>query len=243
MGISVLTGTIKRRLLVNFRCSPEAVARILPSPLRPKLHEGYAMAGICLIRLKHERPSGVPAALGLASENAAHRFAVEWSEADGTVREGVFVAHRHTDSALNRLAGGRMFPVHSEAARFCVSESGGRIELAMRSRDGSLSVSVEGSEAESLPAGSCFSSLPEASAFFEAGSLGYSRVGGQGLQGIRLWTPEWRAGALAVSRVSSSYFEDSARFPAGSIEFDHALVMRDVRHEWRDAARLGDGSS
>lgn len=35
------------------------------------------MAGICLIRLRDLRPGGAPTGLGLRTENAAHRVAVE----------------------------------------------------------------------------------------------------------------------------------------------------------------------
>jgi hypothetical protein len=41
-----------------------------------------------------------------------------------------------------------------------------------------------------------------------------------------------------VTHVHSSYFEDELRFPAGSILFDHALVMRDIQHEWHKADDL-----
>src|SRR6187397_1241068 len=98
MRIPVLKGTIKRRLLVNFRADPKAIQQILPSPFRPKLHRGHAIAGICLIRLEDIRPAGLPAIAGLSSENAAHRIAVEWTDSTGTPREGVFIPRRDTGS-------------------------------------------------------------------------------------------------------------------------------------------------
>jgi len=239
MKIPVLTGTIKRRLLVNFRADPEVAGRQLPQPFRPKLHGGFAMVGICLIRLEHERPSGVPEMLGLASENAAHRFAVEWTGGDGLVKEGVYIPRRDTDSLANRLAGGRIFPIESHAADFSVIDTGSHIEISMKSRDGECDVDVVGDEAGQVPSSSCFGSLEEASVFFEAGAKGYSpaRLGDR-FDGIDLCTPGWKVGALEVSHVRSSYFEDRARFPAGSVEFDHALVMRELRHEWRIAERI-----
>jgi hypothetical protein len=53
-----LSSVIERRLLVNYRADPRAVA------------------GICLIRLGQVRPHGAPGRFGLRSENAAHRIAV-----------------------------------------------------------------------------------------------------------------------------------------------------------------------
>ena len=84
MPIPVLKGTIKRRLLVNFRVDPDAIRQQLPPSFRPKLHRGHAIAGICLIRLEDIRPAGLPALIGFSSENAAHRIAVEWTDASGS---------------------------------------------------------------------------------------------------------------------------------------------------------------
>jgi len=78
MRIPVIRGMIKRRLLVNFRADPEVVQRILPEPFKPKLHAGHAIGGVCLIRLEKIRPAGLPEIVGLSSENAAHRIAVQW---------------------------------------------------------------------------------------------------------------------------------------------------------------------
>lgn len=243
MRIPVIKGMIKRRLLVNFRADPAVVQRILPEPFRPKLHRGHSLVGICLIRLEQIRPAGLPGALGLSSENAAHRIAVEWTDAAGIQREGVFIPRRDTGSFLNRVAGGRVFPGEHHAARFLVLDIGAHIDFSMQSRDGSVTLRIVGDDIDSLPASSCFSSLVEASAFFEGGSLGYSvtRDGGR-LDGLLLRTFDWRIRGLAVTAVESSYFADGQRFPAGSVVFDHALVMRDIVHEWHKAEDLYAGS-
>ena len=119
-------GVIRRRLLVNFRVDPAVLQRQMPSPFRPKLHDGQAIAGVCLIRLEEIRPKRVPRALGLASENAAHRMAVVWDE-NGSLREGVFIPRRDTGSLISHLAGGRVFPGEHHRATFDVEEAGDRI--------------------------------------------------------------------------------------------------------------------
>src|SRR5437899_2482413 len=80
MKIPVIHGVIDRRLLVNYRVDPDVLAPLLPAPFRPKLVRGYGLVGICLIRLKRVRPTFLPSWLGIASENAAHRAAVEWDD-------------------------------------------------------------------------------------------------------------------------------------------------------------------
>ena len=234
MKLPEVHGLIRRRMLVNFRVDPEVMQRQLPPSFRPKLHHGCAIAGICLIRLEQMRPGCVPACLGASSENAAHRAAVCWrDERDGT-REGVYIPRRDTDSLVNHLAGGRLFEGEYHRAQFEVTDEGERIDFAMRSDDGNVEVRLRAAAVETLPETSRFGSLTAASAFFEAGSLGYSdRSDGARLDGIELVTEFWRVEPLQVEEVYSSYFADERRFPRGSVEFDCALLMRDIPHAWR----------
>ena len=239
MRLPVIQGLIRRRILVNYRVAPEVIQRLLPAPFRPKLHRGHAIAGICLIRLEHIRPAGFPAALGLASENAAHRIAVTWIETDGTEREGVFIPRRDTSSVLNHLAGGRIFPGEHHLAKFNVTDSDGLVSLRMHSRDDGLRVQVEGQDSDEWPATSCFGALAESSEFFRGGSLGYSVTSDPcRLDGLELQTDAWSVRSFVVNHVSSSYFKDTALFPTGSVTFDHALIMRDIPHEWHQAADM-----
>src|ERR1700722_17105295 len=156
-----MAGTIERRLLVNYRVDPEVVERLLPAPFRPSVVGGWAMAGICLIRLGHLRPVGLPKVLGMRTENAAHRIAVEWDGAEGTCR-GVFIPRRDTSSLLTTLAGGHVFPGLHQRARFCVNEAGGRFDVAFTSVDRSAHVVVVATSAHELPSGSIFASLADA---------------------------------------------------------------------------------
>lgn len=239
MRLPVIQGVIRRRLLVNFRVDPDVIQAQLPPRFRPKLHDGHAIAGICLIRLEAVRPRLMPSFLGLSSENAAHRIAVRWRDDDGSEREGVFIPRRDTDSAVNHLGGGRVFPGEHHHARFTVEERGDRIDLAMWSDDGIVSVHVRGRTATVLPGSSSFGSLAAASAFFEGASFGYSVTRDAGrLDGLELRTHDWRIEPLDVSEVHSSWFGDTSRFPPGSVEFDCALAMRNVDHEWRSADDL-----
>ena len=175
MKLPVIQGIIRRRILANFRVEPQVMQRRLPSRFRPKLQGGFAVAGICLIRLEHIRPRFVPESVGLNSENAAHRVAVLWDE-DGATREGVFISRRDTNSQLNHLLGGRIFPGEHHQASFNVSESDSAIKLSLESADATVVVKLEGNMAQALS--------------------------------------------------------------ATSILFDHALIMKNVAHEWHSAEDL-----
>ena len=238
MKIPTVKGIIARRILANFRADAGVVAAQLPAPFRPKLRGQHAIVGICLIRLENIRPTFSPLRCGIASENAAHRVAVEWDD-NGQTREGVFIARRDTDSRLNSWSGGRVFPGEHHLARFEVRQSATEFEVAMRSCDGAVAVSVAGTIAATLPPTSVFESLDEASGFFERGCLGYSaRRDSDELDGLQLETLDWNVQALAVSQISSSVFDDHEKFPVGSIAFDHALLMRNIEHQWHAAENL-----
>jgi len=238
MNIPTLAGTIKRRILVNFRADPEVIQKILPEGFRPKLQNGKAIAGICLIRLENIRPKYAPEFIGIDSENAAHRIAVEWDE-DGETKEGVFIPRRDTSSRLNELAGGTLFPGEHNRAEFDVVESDDAIDFAMHSSDGKIDVRIHGEFADELPADSIFDCVDEASEFFRGGALGYSVTkSGKKLDGITLETKEWKVRPVKVDNVRSSFYEDTSIFPDGSIVYDHTLIMRDVEHEWHSAAEF-----
>jgi len=232
MKIPVIRGVIDRRILVNFQVDPGILAKFLPAPFSPKLAGGRGIAGVCLIRLKEIRPRFVPSLCGISSENAAHRIAVEWT-ADGRSHEGVYIPRRDTSSRLNTLAGGRIFPGLHHPARFDIQEKDDSYSVALRSNDGQVHLQVVGRVASALPKESVFSSLEEASEFFERGSVGYSATANPGrFDGLELKSLGWRVEPLAVDYVESSFFSDEAIFPRGSVRFDCSLLMRDIQHEW-----------
>jgi hypothetical protein len=232
MRIPVIRGLIDRRILVNYRVDPDVLARLLPKPFRLKLVNGMGMAGVCLIRLKHVRPRFLPPFLGISSENAAHRIAVEWDQ-HGETKQGVFVPRRDTSSRINTLLGGRLFPGEHSHGTFRVKEHEDNFRVELTSDDKQTHLLVEGHATAELPPNSVFESLKEASEFFEQGSLGYSvtRKAGQ-FDGLELRSFNWHVRPLEVTNVESSFFDNRELFPAGSVNFDCALLMQGIDHEW-----------
>ena len=242
LRLPVLAGIIDRRMLVNFRVCTDALRPLVPAPLRVETFEGFGMAGICLIRLKNIRPRRWPPALGVRSENAAHRIAVEWNDAEtGALRRGVYIPRRDSSSFINALAGGRAFPGVHHRARFKVAETDHHLHIVMQG-DGA-SVSVDADVAQELPSGSVFGTLARASDFFRGGSLGLSPSRSGDLDGIELCTETWKVEPLAVRSVRSSFFENATVFPQGSVQFDCALLMRNVEHEWHGREPISCGTT
>jgi hypothetical protein len=233
-----LSSVIERRLLVNYRVDPDIAARLLPAPLRPHLVHDYAVAGICLLRLGNVRPAWAPKAVGLRSENAAHRIAVEW-DGPGGVDVGVYIPRRDSASPLNVLAGGRIFPGEHGRADFSVHETPDEVRVAFATRDGATRADVTVGVTRELQGSELFADLEEASQFFRNGARGLSATRtGRRLECMELRTDAWHVEAGLVRSAQSSYFEDPSRFPTGSTALDCALVMRDVAAQWQPLPAL-----
>ena len=233
MKIPAISGIIDRRILVNFTVDPDVIKKVVPAPFSPQIYNGKAIAGICLIRLKHVRPKGLPAFIGVGSENGAHRIAVEWEE-NGQLKQGVYIPRRDSSSYFNALVGGRVFPGKHFRAKFDVKEKDGDYHVGFVSSDGT-SISVDAKTASELNKHSIFKNLDNASEFFKKGAAGYSPNGTK-YDGLLLNTFRWEMQPLEVSDVKSSFFENRYIFPEGSVQFDNALLMTNIEHEWSSLA-------
>jgi hypothetical protein len=230
MILPTIHGYIDRRILVNFTADPDAVRKVIPAPFRPKIYKDKAIVGICLIRLKSIKPKGLPDFVGVASENGAHRIAVEWDEEDAT-KEGVYVPRRDTSLRLNTLVDGRLFPGKHYLTKFNVREADGNYHIDFTSSD-NTSISIDAKETAHFDPNSIFETLENVSDFFEKGSVGYSPNGDK-YEGLKLDTYKWQVRPLEVQNVHSSFFENEQVFPRGSVQFDNALLMTQVEHEWK----------
>ena len=235
MKIPTIHGLIERRILVNYIADPLFVEKILAKPFRPKLYEGKVIVGICLIRLKNIKPKGLPDFVGVNSENGAHRIAVEWEE-NGILKEGVYIPRRDTSLKLNAIVGGRIFPGKHYFANFNVKETNNTYHLDFTSSD-KTTIEIDAKLTDKFNENSIFKNLNNVSTFFENGSIGYS-PNGTNFEGLKLETYRWEIQPLEVTNVKSSFFEDESVFPKGSIQFDNAILMTNIEHEWKSLDKM-----
>jgi Uncharacterized conserved protein (COG2071) len=239
MRAAALGAIMERRLLVNYRVDADVLAAVLPAPFRPALVGGHGLGGICLLRLGRIRPAGLPALVGLTSENAAHRVAACWDGVDGPVT-GVYVPRRDTSSRLAAIAGGRVFPGWQHLARFQVEESDGRYRVRVDSRDGMVQIEVSAHVADGVMPASVFPDLEAASLFFRRAPVGYAATPTEGVfDGVKLGTADdWGIRPLHIDRAFSSFFDDPARFPAGRATVDSAFLMEGLATTWEPQRKL-----
>lgn len=226
-AMAAIKGRMRRRVLLTYRVDPQVAEQIIPAPFRPQLVDGSAVAGICLIALDQLRPGWFRPEIGIATENTAHRFAVEWDE-DGVTRSGVYITERHSSSLIPVLGGGRFFPGVQRRARFEVEESDTRVRVRMRADDANVAADVEVTEQWDS---TLFPTIQDASDFYRAGAIGWSPGRGSRVtEALELTTSRWEARAVEVEQVTSSFFDG---LPPGSTVFDSALLTRDIPVIWR----------
>lgn len=213
---------LRRRLLISYRVDPEVAASLLPTGFRPRIVDGSAVAGVCVLGLESIRPSWSNPPWGLRSENAAHRIAVEWDGPD-VVEQGVFIFERHSSAWHPVLFGGRLFPGVHRRARFRIEESGDRYALTMEAAGVSLAADVEvGGEWSSA----LFASIDEASDFYRSGRVGWSLTRDRrAVEPVALAADSWKVEGARLHHLQSSFFE---ALPAGAAVFDSVVVMRDL---------------
>lgn len=228
-----LASTVQRRLLINYRVDPAVAQTLIPDTLRPQIVDGSAVAGICLIRLGDLRPAFVRPQVGWGAENAAHRIAVEWDSPLGR-RSGVYIPKRHSASRLAVVAGGRIFPGTHTLAHITSIETDDTVAVSLDAPDARVRAEVA---VRPLLTSSLFSSLEEASSFFRKDAVGWSPDRHGRLEGLRLDTDSWFVDAADPIHVESSLFDG---LPIGSVQLDHALLMRNVPVLWSTPERLHD---
>lgn len=238
MFLDTIHGIIDRRVLLNYRLDPDVLGRVLPWPFKPKLYDGHGIGGVCMIRFKELRPRFLPYWLGLGSENAAHRIAVQW-EQDGVTREGVFIPRRDTNSWLNKTLGGRVFPGIFQRSRFEGCETDSSVSLRIIREDGGTEIAFAGHLGDHLPSTSIFPTIEAAAGFFSLGATGYSATySNDHYHGMELHSLNWAVSPLAIDEAESCFFDDLQRFPSGTVKLDCALLMRGIEHEWRSRPDL-----
>lgn len=116
------------------------------------------------------------------------------------------------------------------------------ITIEFKSDDNTY-LSISASECVAFNEASVFENLEGASNFFKQGSVGYSpNKISETFDGLELRTRNWQVTPLAVTHVSSSFFENTRIFPEGAIVFDNALLMKGIDHEWKSKENLRSNS-
>ncbi len=230
--LPVIEGMIARRVLLNYWIEPEAARRLVPEPLEIVTVNGFAVAGVCLIRMEKLRPKGLPAAMGISSENMAHRIAIRYPTSNG-MRDGVYIWRRDSDSLLTVRLGGVVFPGVHRDAEFRVEGDDESLAMQVLTEDGAADVSFRLAPAREWKWTLLFPRFADVCGFFERGDCGFScTLRGDALEGLQMRTLKWEMCPVQIEGPRSAFFENERMFPRGSAGFDCGVLMRGIPHEW-----------
>lgn len=217
-----LKAQLRRRLLISYAIDPTVASRLLPQPFRPKLVDDRAVGGFCVIGMRSVRPGWLAAPVGIRTENAAHRIAVEWDER-GRTRSGVYIFERHSSSLVPVVAGGRLFPGIQKHAKFKLEETATRFRVEMDARDTYALADVELNKDWSSR---LFPTVQAASDFYRNGTIGWSpRRDGRSAERIELTSNAWAVQPGRINEIRSSFFDS---LPGSAAELDSVVIMRDL---------------
>lgn len=240
MPFSIARGVIDRKVIVQYRVDPDVLALQLPEPYRPRLIRGVGVAGVCVFRVRGFHHRLLPTILQNVSENIVYRVGVEWTE-DQKLCAGVYTLRQETSSLLKSTLerrtswGTRLFHAHIR-----VDDHEGTYRIAACSRDAQFRLLIQAQLQREFTAHSVFRSAEDAAEFlerqFEASvNPDDSRptvLGTRHATGLDEYNVGWHVEPLAIQQLVTEFFDDTARFPAGAIQFDCAVVASSVQPAW-----------
>jgi hypothetical protein len=230
MKMPKLATTIDRRLFITYRLNPELLKPILPEGLEPDIINGYAVAGICLIRLKNMRPQWFTPELGITVENVAHRIAIKYVDDQGETHSGVYIPERHTSSELAAGVGSAALPGIYKKGSFEVHETDKNFNIHMKGKE--LAVDIDASLTENWES-QLFDTAEAASNFYRYAPIAISPAPkGHKFETLELATETWAVDKVQVNKLVATFYD---AMPQSEIAFDHALVMRNIRATWGSA--------
>ena len=226
MSDGPVTGLIKKCILVNYRIVPDLVEPLIPANCAPKLHGGFAIAGVCIIQFAKVRTKGRMEMLGAAYSTCAHRVAVVWKGSVGTAKQGTHIFQRQSSGPIGKLGGGWLFSSEATPAAFQFDDDGKSVFADVKSKDGTMDFNVAGKSSNLVSKHSGFNTPAEAVAFFGPSS------------GEANGPSRWSFESLECDTSFSAVFCNKAKFPEDSTFLDSAFIIRDVKYEWSKEADL-----
>lgn len=232
-------GSIDWKIFINFKVELSVLRNYLPSPFIPQSVRGYGMSSIVLTKHKHLRSAGLSSTLGMRPMTAHHQIAVSWSEY-GQKMEGQYQVRQDTSSLLQLMMGETLSGGVHHLARIRSKISGNKYAVSLRSIDQQgVSVQVLAKHAERFPMGSLMRNLDTAAAFLEKNRISYApRYKTMIFEGTESSFSKYSLQPLRVERLHANYWESQAQFPAGSVFFDHALLMKGVTQSFSPRADI-----
>jgi len=226
-----MQGTIDRCWLVAFRANPDKVRQVLPEPLEPVIHGGFAYLGIVVSHLKSMRPSPLPAWTGMSYWHAAYRIYARLTPPGRLPIEGLWFIRSDADSALMTSAGNLLTDFRFHQSHISAENEGDLTILSVTSKEAPLKAVLGGPAL--LSDGSPFQSIWDAAKTLEYAPAGLSVSGDDGLvMRITRDNDRWRYKLKGVLSVDSPLLDEFDAVP------EIAYEVEPIDYQWNRAKRV-----
>ncbi len=229
-------------LSFNYAVPAEALAKLLPRPLKPDVHKGSAWIQVLVSSLRDLRPRGMPSLFGANFCQVSYRAAVRYRGADGRPRRGGFFTRSDTNDAVMRAVGNRLaeFKFHDfGAVTMTMLREGEKLIVGIEPErpGGALVAVVPTAPLPAPPRGSAWTSLAD---LHEPLVECYDAFGVDAASGhvyvLTIDRDPWNAVFVQPKEIYSEYFDTG---PLGGIgaRLDSVLHIRQCEYRWRPLRR------
>ncbi|MEA3210582.1 MAG: hypothetical protein QOE70_3639 [Chthoniobacter sp.] len=196
-------GRLEQCWLFVYREAAETVRTVLPPPLAPVCHGGFAFWNVVVCRLSGMRTWPLPAAVGLGYWHVAYRLHVQARVDDGPALEGLYFLRSDCDRRLVAQTGNWLTDFNFHLAGIGVADSAAGVRGEIKSPDASAQFQLDRQATPHLAPGSPFATLEEASAALQYRPLALSAHGADALNVVRVLRDEaaWRSRVIAVAEA------------------------------------------
>lgn len=179
-------GRIEQCWLFVYRTPAESARRLIPAPLAPVVHGGFAFWNIVVCRLSGMRPTPLPEFVGMGYWHIAYRLHVRAMGRDGEPIEGLAFIRSDCDRQLVARAGNLLTDFNFRVARVGVTEQDVSVLGEIGSPDTAARFRIDRRAQPPLSVGSPFASLAQAGEALEYKPRALSPCGSDVLNVVRV---------------------------------------------------------
>ncbi len=226
-----MIGRITDCVLLAYRTPAESIRGLLPPPIEPLTHDGWAFWNIVACRVEAMRPRRCPARLGCTYHHVAYRLYARSHTRDGEI-EGLFFVRSEADGGLVCRMGNLFTPFRFHHAPIRLGEGPNGVFTLDVGGGAPARLTAEPGEAR-LASGSCFETYDQAAKFLKYRPLVLSiDRRGTAVKLAEVFRDEtaWHEVPLRVTDERWSFFDDLNQT---GVALELATRVAAIEYRWR----------
>jgi hypothetical protein len=206
------------------------VRSLLPAPLEPVTHGGFAFWNVVVCEVTDLRPSLFPAVLGLAYWHVGYRLHVQVRLANGATLAGLHFVRSDCDRRIVAAAGNLLTDFRFHTARIRIEEGHEQVVGTVRAPGANVDFRLRrGAMPQPAPV-SPFLDIPTAQKALKYPPRGLSpEQGGEAVNAVHIVRDEsaWRSEPIAMEEAQWEFFKER------DAHFELCCEVAPIAYEWR----------